>query len=195
MRRLSLLLALLLLAPSTLAQRPVDRTGFSLGFRAYYADLTLTSPELEAEGTQSGIGGEVEIGVGITPSVVLFLNVGAADITQADSPYSEGIGAADLGVRLNVFPSQPFNPYVQGAVARQAYVATDGDVSLNLTGLSGTVGAGIQYVVTPGLSLDAGMDASVGTFDTISAEGESAEITPQLDTRTLRIGGGLVYVF
>jgi hypothetical protein len=119
----------------------------------------------ESSETESGGGGALHLGYGVTPNVSLFIRANAANIdTGVGDSYV--LAHADLGVRYS-FASQAstFRPFIQGAVGgRAASMELSGQGTLETRGPSLSAGGGVEIFFTPEVAMELGLSYSVGKF-------------------------------
>jgi hypothetical protein len=77
---------------------------------------------------------------------------------------------------------------------RSGAVRNEG-LELNIRGGGFTLGGGIKYFLSPGLSLDLGIDGTVGAFTIASLKGGGASIEVDIDLPATsgRLGFGLAW--
>lgn len=110
--------------------------------------------------TVLGAGAGLTVSYGTTDAVSLFARAGTGYRSSQ----------LDLGVRYRFGSAAgALRPYLEGAVttiaaSRPVPNPADGEDSVRLWGVGGTVGAGVEYFVSPRLALDLGVTATAGRF-------------------------------
>ena len=129
-------------------------------------------------------------GLGVT------LSYGMSDALSAFARGSTGYRSSqvDLGARYRFgSPAGALRPYVEGAVTRHAALrpAPEGsEQSLRSLGMGVTVGAGVEYYVTPRFALDVGLAHSRGRFREGALGGE---VGPRESFTSNRVQMGLTW--
>jgi hypothetical protein len=169
--------------------------GFLLGL-----DLNGASLDVEDGDKESGGGGGLTIGVGVSRMVQLFLrgDLSAIDISNPDIQGSYGLILIDLGVRVSFGgPEHRFVPYVLGALTGMT-ASADVEVgpvlstNVKVTGGGATLGGGFQHYFKPGLALDVGLLLTTGSFTDVEVGSLSREID-ELDASAARLDVGLTW--
>jgi len=149
--------------------------------------------------TSSGLGGGVEVGYLITPRLTAY--AGYDIIKQGiDVPGlagNFGLKHLEAGARLS-FPSRNTRmmPYLGGWLGRRSLTSTLEDfdtgqqADYSLSGLAAGVSGGIQYFVSPKLSLDGGLSLGLGKFGTEKIDGHRTDAPPVKSTMTTRVQFG-----
>jgi hypothetical protein len=169
--------------------------GLLLGIRGAGASL-----EVEDGERQSGGGGGLQIGFGVSSAVSLFLSADAVniDITNPDIEGSYTFGIGDLGIRLLLGSDQgSFRPYLQGSVSGLVAAATvelgpfaSSDIEVRGSGFS--LGGGFQLFLARSLALDAAALFTSGGFNELKVESVTEEFET-LDAKAGRLALGLVW--
>lgn len=148
-------------APAPLRSRTA---GFNLGV---YLNGSAVRVE-DSDVIESGAGGTVHLGYGITENVSLFFRVNGAAIESDDLPSgSYAMAHADIGARYSFLASSSaWRPFIQGAFSGRAVSIDEGSAgTLEARGPGFTAGAGLEYFVTPRVALEAGLSYSFGKFN------------------------------
>jgi opacity protein-like surface antigen len=181
--------------PSGITPRSNTR-GVALGAHVGGASLSF-----EGEDAETGAGGGVMLGYGITPMFMVYAGADLAKVTIDDPDFGEssyGLAHLDLGVRLSFAnPRRALVPYLNAAFTARSASAevTDGTqtADLSITGPAFSFGGGVQYFFSPRLALDAGLAISAGKFDKIKLNGETADIPDADDSTTSRLNIGVKF--
>lgn len=138
--------------------------GFNLGV---YLNGSAVQVE-DSDVIESGAGGSVHLGYGVTPNVSLFLRVNGAAIESDDVPSgSYTMAHVDIGARYSFLGSSTaWRPFVQGAFNGRAVSIDEGSAgTLDARGPGFSAGAGLEYFVTPRVAVEAGLSYSFGEFN------------------------------
>lgn len=123
----------------------------------------------ESNTTESGGGGSVHLGYGVSENASVFLRVNTATIRSSDIPGggSYTMAHADIGVRYSFLGSSSVvRPFVQGAFNGRAVMIDEGIAgTLDARGRGLSAGAGLEYFFSPTVAVEAGFSYSVGRFD------------------------------
>ena len=164
--------------------------------------ISITGPDVDGTfNTALGGGLGIMAGYEINRAVTLF---GAFDVARQNSGVnwmsgSFGLVHAEVGVRTVLSQSNPqMQPYLQGAIGRRSLGArvTDYDADevydMSLTGNMISFGGGMQYTISPKVSLDGGVQMAIGTFNHYDYDGELGSL--QLNSSTsIRLKAGVVW--
>jgi hypothetical protein len=201
--RTAVLLAALALPAAAGAQAPdrtgVDRTGVALGLRALSAGVGAENPNVRFQdgvGSEGGLGVELSVAYGFTPTLAAFVALGGADV-EGDDPgvlggYGYGLGVADLGLRLNARPSARVNPYATAALTGLA-AASDGEDGPEAAGGGLSLGAGVDVALARSLLLDLGLGLTGGEFSDFAGSRSHLDGDEPFGAAVARIGLGLRY--
>lgn len=169
--------------------------GLLLGIRGTGASL-----EVEDGERQSGGGGGIQIGFGVSSAVSLFLGADAVniDITSPELEGSYTFAIGDLGIRVILgSASGIFRPYFQGSISGLLASATvelgpfaSSDIEVSGPGFS--VGGGFQLFIARTLALDAAAIYTAGGFNELKVESVTTEFET-LDANAGRLAVGLVW--
>lgn len=161
---------------STIA--PLVRNSVTEGF-FIAPHLQGASLQVENDPVESGPGGGLSIGYGVSRNFALFLTVDAAKIDISD-PGIEGnytLAHVDLGVRLNLADeSHKAVPYIQAAYTGRAAGATIENSEYIISGSGGTLGAGLNFYSQPRVGLDVGLSYTFGNFSKLTVDGDDYPI-------------------
>ena len=112
---------------------------------------------------------------------------------------SFGLVHAELGVRAKLSQKNTQTvPYLMAAVGRRALGAriTDYDedevYDLAFSGTMLSFGGGLQYLLSPKLALDGGVELGLGTFDHYEADGDIGTVSANAST-SIRVRAGFVW--
>jgi len=167
--------------------------GLLLGF-----SLTGSSLEVEDGERESGGGGGLMAGWGVSRSVTLFLrgDLTSIDISSPEIFGTYGLILIDLGTRITFSgPERQFVPNITLAVTgitASADIRVTPVLSTNVkvTGGGFTVGGGFQHYFTPGLALDLQALLTIGSFSEVEIGDRTREID-KLDATAGRFTAGL----
>jgi hypothetical protein len=152
------------LASAAYGQDRSNTDGFRLGVHLNGSAIRVE----DSDDVESGGGIGLAIGYGFTPSLMIYLAADAASIDafQDDPDYTLAHG--DLGLRLSFAnAARAFIPFVQAAAT--ARVVTYDEIGfagedLEMSGMGGSVGAGVGFFAARTLSLEAGLHLTFGKF-------------------------------
>jgi hypothetical protein len=142
--------------------------------------------------TSTGFGGGVQVGYAITPRLSAYAGYEIAkqpvDMVGLDGDF--GLTHLEAGAHLT-FPMKHsrVTPYVGGWVGRRSLSSTLEDFDagtsqeLSLSGLAAGVSGGIQYFLSPNLSLDGGLSLGVGKFGDVKIDHEK-QVMPEISNST-----------
>jgi outer membrane protein with beta-barrel domain len=163
--------------------------------------VTVTGQDVDGTwGTSLGGGLGVMVGYELNRAVTAF---GSLDVARQGSGVdymtgSFGLVHAEIGVRAALSKTNPqMVPYLLGAIGRRAVGARvtdleDGEVfDMSLSGTMVTFGGGLEYKVSPKLSLDGGIEFGVGMFNHVD-DGDVYTISVNSSTST-RLRAGFVW--
>ena len=193
-------------APAAERQRISDDVrmrGFSLGAYTVAAPgLTVTGNDFDGSiQTSLGPGVGLMVGYGFNRiwSAYTSFDVAKQGTSAGDYDGSFGLVHFEVGARANLPYGSPTNvPYVSASFGRRAIGARvtdeehttpyDASFSGGMLGL----GAGIQHVLSPSLTLDGGMELGFGTFNHYDWDGESGTADMNGNT-TVRLKFGVMW--
>jgi outer membrane protein with beta-barrel domain len=149
--------------------------------------------------TSSGLGGGVEVGYMITPRLTAYAGYEiikqSIDVAGLDGDF--GLKHLEAGARLS-FPvrNSRLMPYLGAWVGRRSLTSTLQDfdtgqeADYSLSGLAAGMSGGVQYFVSPKLSLDGGLSLGLGKFGTEKIDGRSTDAPPVSRSTTTRVQFG-----
>jgi outer membrane autotransporter protein len=112
---------------------------------------------------------------------------------------SFGLVHAELGIRANLSQTNAQSkPYLMAAIGKRAIGAriTDFDeddvYDLAFSGTMLSFGGGLQYLLSPKLALDGGVELGLGAFDHYDADGDIGSVSVNAST-TIRVRAGVVW--
>jgi len=187
------------------AAKPVEAgdltRGLTLGAYAMAAGgVQITGPDIDGDfSTNLGEGLGVTAGYGFNRIFSAFVSLDLAKQETAQGIYpagSYGLVHFEIGGRANIPIGSPKAiPYVSASVGRRALAArvTDLDTGQQFDdAMSGTMyafGGGMQYFLSPRLSLDGGVELGMGSFDHAkSLDGDHPIQVNSSSTSRLRFG-------
>ena len=173
------LTAILLAAAPAAAQRdaPSSVKGFFAGASLVGASLdTDTDDDLDAF---SGGGLGLELGWGFSSGLALFLAAdgGSLDRDEVDDVEIDRRVQVDLGARMNFGAGRrrlvPFLEAAFTGLVLEAEGAVANGAEYGGAGIS--IGGGVQYFVSPSISLNAGLRTTAGAITEVKVEGEDED--------------------
>jgi hypothetical protein len=149
--------------------------------------------------TSSGLGGGIEVGYLITPRLTAYagydITKQALDVTGLEGDF--GLKHLEAGARLSLpVRNSRMLPYVGGWIGRRSLTSTlenfdtGEEADYSLSGLAAGVSGGVQYFVSPKLSLDGGLSLGLGKFSTEKIDGHQSDTPPVKSTMTTRVQFG-----
>jgi hypothetical protein len=187
--------ACVLLIPILPAAAAAQSSPSGLWLNAHLNGSTFSSDGLPEP--ETGGGGGVGLGWAITRGVMVFMHMDGATMPGATSDANYQLGHADLGLRLSLGLGS-WSPYVLVAgttrVAKWEDLQTQGPFGpiyydMTLRGGGGTVGLGLQKMVTRRLAVDGAVMATRGKFSDGEVDQRPVVFdTYQADTGRLVLG-------
>ena len=210
--------ALLLLAPVVHAQRTTavskpaakapatkDRTNkWVFGAHTIATPgVSITGPDFEEWPFSTTMGGGLGIMAGyeLNRAVTAFASLDVAKQNSGVSwmQGSFGLVHAELGVRANLSQTNAQSkPYLMAAIGRRAIGAriTDFDedevYDVAFSGTMLSFGGGLQYLLSPKVALDGGVELGLGTFDHYDIDGDIGSVSANAST-SIRVRAGVVW--
>lgn len=164
-----------------------DTNGFHIGFGLNGSAIQLDESSSD---TETGGGLHLRLGYGLNPNITLFL--GAAGASMNEGEYS--LGQADLGVRAYFPGSSAWVPFIEGAFTGRALTIESGRSELDVTGSAWTAGAGIDFYVSPAVSLGLALEYTFGDFTEASMDGRTIDLgSDAFGAQTTRFNLGLTW--
>lgn len=165
--------------------------------------VSITGPDFEEWPFSTTMGGGLGIMAGyeLNRAVTAFASLDVAKQNSGVSwmQGSFGLVHAELGVRANLSQTNAqTKPYLLAAIGKRAIGAriTDFDddevYDLAFSGTMLSFGGGLQYLLSPKLSLDGGVELGLGAFDHYDADGDIGSISANAST-TIRVRAGVVW--
>lgn len=164
--------------------------------------VSVTGADIEGSwGTGMGGGIGIMAGYEINKSVVGFASF---DVAKQPSGVnymtgSFGLVHAEVGIRANLSRSNPqMTPYALAAVGRRAIGARVTDLEddeiydMSLSGTMLSFGGGVQYKLSPKMSLDAGAELGLGALDHVDDNGDLYTISVN-SSSSIRVRAGFVW--
>jgi hypothetical protein len=164
--------------------------------------VTVTGQDIEGSwGTAMGGGLGIMVGYDLNKSITGFASF---DVARQGSGVnymtgSFGLVHAELGVRANLSRTNPqMLPYATAAIGRRAIGAKvtdleDGEIyDMSLSGTMLSFGGGLQYTLSPKVSLDGGAEFGIGAFDHVDDNGDLYTISVNSST-TIRVRAGITW--
>ena len=146
--------------------------------------------------TSLGMGGGVEVGYAVTRRITTYAGFEIAkqpvDVTGLGGDFS--LTHLEAGARLH-FPVRGSRamPWVGAWVGRRSLATNVEDLvtgqrtDLSLSGLAAGVSGGLQYPVSPKLSLQGGLSLGIGKFGNIKRAGQDLPIQNITNSTTTRV--------
>lgn len=149
--------------------------------------------------TSLGMGGGVQVGYLVSPRLTAYAGVDIAkqpiDVTGLDGNF--GLTYLEAGARLS-FPVRGSKalPYVGAWVGHRSLSTTADDFvtgeqhDLSFAGMAAGVSGGLQYFVSPTISLDGALSLGVGKFGNVKVDGVHQPSPDAHNTTTARLQFG-----
>jgi hypothetical protein len=163
--------------------------------------LTITSPEVEDSfATNFGPGAGLMIGYALTPTISSFaeLDLAKQGSSSPEFPGTFGLVHFEVGARAKLpLGTATTTPYAMASVGRRAIGARvynpedrEQSATISFSGMMFGLGGGIEHVLSPHTTLDAGLELGFGKFGQASFGGESGPI-PVNNTMSTRFRVGV----
>ena len=167
-----LLFPVLLAAQVPAATVRSDPTGFHLA-----GHLTGAAIVFEDDPAESGAGGGLTLGWGVSRLVTIFVQGSGASIDTEDGNDTYTLAHFDLGARFNFRgPQARALPYLAVAYSgRSAGIDLDGDL-FTITGAGPSFGGGLALFFTPAVALDLGLLWTTGSFTEAEFQGQKETV-------------------
>jgi hypothetical protein len=165
--------------------------------------VSITGPDFEDWPFSTTMGGGLGIMAGyeLNRAVTAFASLDVAKQNSGVSwmQGSFGLVHAELGIRANLSQTNAQSkPYLMAAIGKRAIGAriTDFDeddvYDLAFSGTMLSFGGGLQYLLSPKLALDGGVELGLGAFDHYDADGDIGSVSVNAST-TIRVRAGVVW--
>jgi hypothetical protein len=165
--------------------------------------VSITGPDFEEWPFSTTMGGGLGIMAGyeVNRTVTMFASLDVAKQNSGVSwmQGSFGLVHAEFGIRANLTQTDAQSkPYLTAAIGKRAIGAriTDFDeddvYDLAFSGTMLSFGGGLQYFLSPKLSLDGGVELGLGTFDHYDSDGDIGSISANAST-SIRVRAGVVW--
>jgi len=165
--------------------------------------VSITGPDFDEWPVSTTMGGGLGIMAGyeLNRAVTAFASL---DLAKQNSGVnwmegSFGLVHAELGVRANLSQNNPQSvPYLMAAVGRRAIGSRITDLEddevydVSFSGTMFSFGGGLQYMLSPKLALDGGVELGLGTFDHYEADGDIGTVNANTST-SIRVRAGFVW--
>jgi len=163
------------------------------------AHLSSTSLEIEDGDRETGGGGGLMIGYGVSRRVAIYLGVTGTRVRVSNPDIGDEytLGQADLGVRVSFRgPEDRFIPYFVAAVTGMSAkadipIGNGATVEGEMRGGGLTLGGGFSHYFNPSLALDVSLLLTGGRFTELRFGPISAEIPDELEANAGRLTIGL----
>lgn len=177
------------------AQARSNTKGLLIGLNA-----TGASAKVEDGDRESGGGGGLTVGWGVSRMVAIFLrgDVTKVDITDPDIEGSYSFWVGDLGVRISFRePEDRFIPYITAAFSAQGgtaeiFFTPTLSSEVEISGPGFTLGGGFSHFLTEQFALDVNLLLTSGRLTEVRVGSISGEI-PELDTQAARLNVGIAW--
>lgn len=165
--------------------------------------VSITGPDFEEWPFSTTMGGGLGIMAGyeLNRAVTAFASLDVAKQNSGVSwmQGSFGLVHAELGVRANLSQTNAQSkPYLMAAIGRRAIGAriTDFDedevYDVAFSGTMLSFGGGLQYLMSPKVALDGGVELGLGTFDHYDIDGDIGSVSANAST-SIRVRAGVVW--
>src|SRR5687768_1395121 len=165
--------------------------------------VSITGPDFNEWPVSTTMGGGLGLMAGyeLNRAVTAFASLDLARQSSGVSwmQGSFGLVHAELGVRAKLSQKNTQTvPYLMAAVGRRALGAriTDYDedevYDLAFSGTMLSFGGGLQYLLSPKLALDGGVELGLGTFDHYESDGDIGTLSANAST-SIRVRAGVVW--
>ena len=165
--------------------------------------LSITGPDFEEWEFSTAMGGGLGIMAGyeVNKAVTAFVSLDLAKQNSSVSwmQGSFGLVHAEVGIRANLSQSNPQTvPYLMAALGRRAIgsrindLADDETYDVAFTGTMVSFGGGLQYLLSPKLALDGGVELGIGSFDHYEWDGDLGTQSVNAST-SIRVRAGFVW--
>ena len=165
--------------------------------------VSITGPDFEEWPFSTTMGGGLGIMAGyeLNRAVTAFASFDVAKQNSGVSwmEGSFGLVHAELGVRAKLSQANAQStPYLTAAIGKRAIGAriTDFDedevYDVAFSGTMLSFGGGLQYLLSPKLSLDGGVELGLGTFDHYDVDGDIGSVSANGST-SIRVRAGFVW--
>jgi hypothetical protein len=165
--------------------------------------VSITGPDFEEWPFSTTMGGGLGIMAGyeLNRAVTAFASLDVAKQNSGVSwmQGSFGLVHAELGVRAHLSQvNAQSKPYLMAAIGKRAIGARITDLDedevydLSFSGTMLSFGGGLQYLLSPKLSLDGGVELGLGTFDHYDSDGDIGSLSANAST-SIRVRAGVVW--
>jgi opacity protein-like surface antigen len=200
MRRINFAVAALAfaaIAPVAAAQSTNSK--ITLGVHAGMVSNELGSGDEELAKTKSGANFGVVAGYDFSPALRFTLGVdrGSIGIDEegASSDDNFALTTIDLGARYSfVSSARRITPFVNAGVSRRMLSAeVEGLGDLTANGIGFNLGAGVDYALSPKMSLGGSFGYTMGKIGNFELDGESDESDTEFDGNGYKVNVGLTF--
>lgn len=190
----ALSVALVLSAAPVAAQSPAASStrGFFLGAHLNASSVTVNEPEFQVD-DEGGGGAGVQLGYGFTSRLAFFVEGTGAEIDP-----DVALAHADFGLRYAfTSPTRRWVPSLEAALTGRAISEEDADVEgqtadVTLSGGGFTLGAGLQYYMTPNWAIGAAVKWTGGEFSDFTVDNVTVGDL-DIDATSTRINVGVTW--
>ena len=164
-----------------------QKPGFTLGVHTIAAmGMTVSGADWDGSlKTNFGPGAGVSVGYGFNRTFTAFalFDLAKQGASGDDVEGSLGLTHLEVGGRMNLPYGSPENvPYVMASYGRRTLSArafdddVDGEIDVSLIGSVFGLGAGIQHILSPTVTLDGGAELGFGRFSRAEIDGINGPI-------------------
>jgi hypothetical protein len=165
--------------------------------------VSITGPDFDEFqiSTTMGAGLGVMAGYEINRGVTAFASLDVARQSSGENwmDGSWGLVHGELGIRAKLSQSNPqMTPYALAAVGRRAlgsriYSFDDQEYyDLSFYGMMLSFGGGLEYKLSPKMTMDGGLELGIGTMNTVNDDGDIGTVHANAST-SVRVRAGLVW--
>jgi len=164
--------------------------------------VSITGPDIDGTfGTGLGGGLGIMAGYELNKAVTGYASL---DVARQGSGVnwmsgSFGLVHAEIGVRATLSKTNPqMQPYLQAGIGKRSLGARMTDLEddevhdVSLSGNMISFGGGLQYVLSPKVSLDGGVSMAIGNFNQWEDDGDLGTIQVNSST-SIRLKAGVVW--
>jgi hypothetical protein len=165
--------------------------------------VSITGPDFQEWPVSTTMGGGLGVMAGyeINRAVTAF---GSLDVARQNSGVnwmegSFGLVHFELGVRAKLSQTNPqMTPYALAAVGRRALGSRIYDFDenesydLSFSGMMLSFGGGLEYRLSPKVSMDGGLELGIGTLNQVNSDGDVGTVSANTST-SIRVRAGVVW--
>ena len=165
--------------------------------------VSITGPDFQEWPVSTTMGGGLGVMAGyeLNRAITAFASL---DVAKQNSGVnwmegSFGLVHAELGLRAALNQNNPqMVPYASAAIGRRALGSRiydfdeDETYDLSFSGMMLSFGGGMQYQLSPKMSLDGGLELGIGTLNQVNADGDVGTVHANTST-SIRVRAGFVW--